>query len=285
MILITGATGYLGNAVVEQLSKQIDLQQFAVLARNGQKAKSLKQKGIAVRLADYDDVDTLDSALKGVNKVLLIPSIAPNRLQQNKNVIDAAVKNGVKQIVYTGVSFKNVETSETLGLEAHFQTEDYILHSGLAYTFLRNTLYTDGLPMFLGETVFDKGIYLPAGDGKVPYALRREMGEAAGNVLLQDGHENKTYEITGNHLYSYTDVANALGQLSGKTVTYTAADPEAFSEQLKAIGLDEFTIFVLKGFNVDIKNKQYETVTSDLEKLLGRKPADLKSAIKEIFNL
>lgn len=285
MILITGATGYLGTAAAEHLFKHIFTSEFAVLARNESKAKNFKDKGVEVRFGDFDNKDSLSNALIGISKLLLIPTIAPNRLEQNKNVIDAAVKNGVKHIVYTGVSLKNVELSQTPGLDAHFKTEDYIRESGLDYTFLRNTLYTDGLQMFAGQKVFENGIYLPAGSGKVPYALRREMGEAAGNVLLQNIHKNKVYDITGSELYSYADVADALSQLSGKTVNYTAAEPKIFQQQLKADGIDDLIGFILIGFNLDIKNGQYETISNDLENLLGRKPSNLIQGIKEVFNL
>lgn len=285
MILLTGVTGHLGKAALEQMLKHLSPSEFAILARDEQKVKTFADKGIEVRLGDFDNKESLDKAFKGISKLLLIPSIAPHRLEQNKNVIDAAGKNGVNHIIYTGVSFKNIEQSETPGLDAHFKTEEYIRESGMKYTFLRNTLYTDGLPMFAGDKVFETGIYLPAGNGKVPYALRREMGEAAANVLLQEGHENKVYEITGSEMYSYFDVADVLASLSGKMVKYTPAEPALFGKQLKAAGVDDFIIFILTGFNLDIRNEQYEIITNDLEKLLGRKPAGLEEGLLEVFDL
>jgi len=172
--------------------------------------------------------------MQGIHKVLLISGIDANRLQQHKNVVNAAKKAGVQHIVYTGVAMKDVNTSAIKPLmESHFQTEEYLKASGVAYTFLRNNLYTDGILMFAGEKVVDTGIFLPAGNGCVPYALRREMGEAAANVLLQQGHENKTYTITGSRLYSYADVAEVLSKLSGKKVQYTDADAATFSGYIK----------------------------------------------------
>ncbi len=283
MILVTGATGHLGGAVVEQLLKNLAPNEFAILARDQNKAKHFADKGVEVRIADFDNKDSLDKAFKGISKVLLIPTIVPNRLEQNKLVTDMAVKNGVKHIVYPGISHKNINESAVEGLDAHFKTEDYIRGSGLIYTFLRNNLYMDTLPLYAGENVFEKGFYLPAGNGKVPFVLRREMGEAAANVLLEDGHENKTYDIAGNVLYSYQDVADALSKISGKRVSYTAAEPETFAQQLKESGVDDFIIFIVTGFNIDIKNGQFEIVTNDLEKLLGREPVGLEKGIKEVF--
>lgn len=285
MILVTGATGHLGSATVEHLLKNTTANNIVAFARDENKAKHLKEKGIEVRIGTFDDTASLDKAMQGIDKVLLISGIDQNRLQQHKNVVDAAKKAGVKHIAYTGVSFKDANTSAIKPfMEAHFQTEDYIKESGLPYTFLRNTLYTDGIPFFAGEKVLETGIYLPSANGKVPYALRNEMGEASANVLLQNGHENKTYEITGNDLYSYEDVAKTLSELSGKTVSYTDADATTFPEQLKQFGVPEIGVIIVSGFSADIKNKQYEIVSNDLEKLLGRKPTNLKDGLKQIFN-
>lgn len=285
MILVTGATGYLGGAAVDQLLKHLSPQEFAILARDEKKAQSFADKGIKVRIGDFDNQDSLDKAFKDIHKILLIPTIVPHRLEQNKSVTDIAVKNGVKHIVFAGISHKNIDASVVEGLDAHFKTEDYIRESGLTYTFLRNNLYMDTLPFYAGENVFETGFYLPAGNGKVPFALRREMGEAAANVLLQTGHENKTYEIGGNALYSYQDVADVLSEISEKKVIYTPAEPEVFTQQLKDAGVDDFINFVITGFNIDIKNGQFEIITNDLEKLLGRKPVNLKDGMKEVFGL
>lgn len=286
MILVTGATGQLGAATVEHLLKHTKANTIVALARDENKAAALKEKGVEVRIGDFDDTDSLNKAMKGIDKVLLISTVDPNRFQQHKNVVDAAKSAGVKHIVYTGISMQDVDTSAIHALMAsHFQTEDYIRESGLPFTLLRNTLYLDGIPFFTGERVFEVGISLPAGEGKVPYALRREMGEAAANVLLRGGHENKVYDITGSELYSYGDVARELTALSGKTVAYSNVDGAGFSEQLTAAGVPDFVTFLVAGFSEDTKSRQFERVSNDLETLIGRKPTSLKEGLKEIYKL
>lgn len=284
MILVTGGTGHLGSATIEHLLKNTSANNIVVFARDENKAKHLIEKGIEVRIGTFDDVTSIDKAMQGIDKVLLISTIDHHRFQQHQNVVEAAKKAGVKHILYTSVSLRDVNTSaiKTL-MESHYQTEDYIKTSGLKYTLLRNTLYTDVIPFYIGEKVLDTGVFLPAGDGKVAYALRREMGEAAANVLLQDGNENKTYEITGSELYSYEDVAKALSELSGIDLAYTDIEPAIFSEQLKQVGTPEFVGSLIIGFATDIKNHQFEIVSKDLENLLGREPATLKEALKEVY--
>jgi NAD(P)H dehydrogenase (quinone) len=286
-ILITGATGHLGAAVVDQLVKRSEINDIVALARDENKANSLKEKGIEIRLGTFDNPEALERAMTGIEKVLLISTTDPNRYQQHKNVVDAAKKAGVKFIAYTGASIKDLDsTAAKSHLVSHFQTEDYIKQSGLTYVFFRNNIYADMLPVYVGNNVFESGIYLPAGDGKLPFALRREMGEAIANVIVQsDEHQNKTFNITNNELYSFDDVAKILSALSGKTVSYKSADPNKFTEALKDKNVPEHVIEILTAFVTDFKNHQYETVTDDLEKLLGRKPATLKEALKELLKL
>ncbi len=149
-------------------------------------------------------------------------------MQEHRNVIDAAVNVGVSNIAYTSRSLKNQSTLANELMIEHFETEDYIKESGLNYTIFRNALYMDVIPLFVGKQVFETGIFQPAGDGKVAFALRREMGEGIANVLFNEDFINKTYQFTGNESYSFYDVATALTDLSGKEVNYTPVDIPAF---------------------------------------------------------
>lgn len=284
MILVTGATGHLGSAVINQLLTRITTDQFAGMARSEEKAQALLTKGVPVRIGDLDEVSSLEKAFDGVEKLLLISTVSHERAAQQKAVIEAAKKAGIHHIVYTGVAINDVSTAATrFIMESHFQTEDALRESGLTYTFLRNSLYADVIPMYVGNDVLETGIYFPAGKGKSPYALRREMGEAAANVLLQSGHENKTYDITGSELYSFTDVARALSDLSGKLVPYMDANEGEYLEKLKQYGRPAFLTSILPAFAQDIKHRQFDIVADDLSNLLGRKPIALKEALKEIY--
>jgi len=286
-ILVTGATGHLGTAVVNQLLKNTNANNIVALARDENKAKSLKEKGVEVRLGTFDDTASLDNALQGIEKVFLISTADPNRFQQHKNVVDAAKKTSVKFIAYTGAPLKDLNSMVAKSLfESHFQTEDYIKASGLTYAFLRNSIYADMVPIYVGEKVFETGIRLPAGTGKLPFALRREMGEGIANLLSQsEQHQNKAYDITNTELYSFEDVAKVLSELSDKIITYTNVDVGEFTKMLRERNEPEQFIFIFADLLTDFKNHQFEKATNDLEKLLGRKPATLKEALKELYKL
>ena len=159
MILVTGATGQLGTAVVQKLLEKTSANQIAACVRDESKASNLKEKGIDLRISDYDDTSSLDKAMQGIEKVLLIAGTDEDkRLQQHQNVVNAAKKAGVKCIAYTSRNLKDRNTLANKLMVAHFQTEDYIKESGLAYTLFRNVLYMDSLPYFMGEKVFESGV-------------------------------------------------------------------------------------------------------------------------------
>jgi len=286
-LFVTGATGHLGKSVVEQLLEITAPENIVILARNSAKANYFRSKGIDIRIGDYKNVVSLQKAFKGIDRVMLISASDPfTRLQQHMNVVDAAQISGVKHIVYTGVAIKNPDSSANQFLiQSHFRTESYIIKSELNYTFLRNNLYTDVIPMFVGEHVFDSGITLPTQEGKVAFALRREIGEAAGNVLVQSTHQDKTYEITGAAAYSFEDVARELSLLSGKKISYNQLDSAAYSAHLRQLGVPDHFVQMLAAFTADIKNNRHAGISRDLEVLLGRKPAGLTEALKELYDL
>ncbi|MNU69029.1 Quinone oxidoreductase 2 [compost metagenome] len=286
MILITGATGNLGRATTDFLLTKVPASEVAILVRDETKVSDLKEKGVDVRIGDYHDKNSLIAAFTGIDKVFLISSNDFNdRLGQHKRVVDSAKEAGVKHIIYTGASIQNIEKSAlNQFMGDHFETEKHILDSGLTYTFLRDNLYADVIPMFVGEQVLETGINLPAGNGKVPYAVRKDIAEAAANVLASEDHENKTYEISNTESYSYQDVANLLSEISGKTVPYNDVPAADFSKALAEAGVPEHLIGFTVGFATATKDGDFDIPNTHLEELLGRKPTSLKQFLTETYS-
>lgn len=286
MILITGATGNLGNSVVKQLEQHLSKDQFVLTSSKEASAAQLIEKGYQARVADFSNPSSLENAFEGVEKLLLISTMDQNRAEQHKNVIDAAKAQGVKHIIYTSLGIKDINTSAVKELMmSHYDTEKHMIESGLTYTILRNTMYADALTQILGPNALTQDIQLPGGTGTVPYVLRREMGEATANLLVQTGHENKIYNITSPNSYSYHEIAAQLAELTGKSIGYKDIDEADFSNTLKQIGFSDFLIYLHAGTIKDIKEHQYEINDLTLSNLLGRKPADSNAFLKELFNL
>lgn len=286
-ILVTGASGQMGAVVIETLLKKMSAQQIHAITRKGEKRLELQSKGLKAFIADYGDAASLEKAMDGVDTVLLISSgDQGNRMQEHKNVINAAKKMGVTNIAYTSRSLRDRNSLANKLMADHFQTEDYIKESGLQYIFFRNILYMDAIPQFVGGKVaLEKGIFQPAGDGKVAFALRSEMSEALASVLLHETFENNIYNFTGNKAYSFYDVATALSELSGKEVKYNNVDSDVFSGMMKQRNVPEPMIQKIIDFITDIKHNQEAGITNDLEIKLGRKPTGLKDGLKQLFEL
>lgn len=285
-ILATGASGILGTTVIETLLKKISAQEINVLSRKEEKLAAMQTKGFNTHRGDYDDIKALEKAMIGVDTVLLISAgDEGDRMQQHRNVVDAAKKAGVSCIAYTSRSLRDRATLANKLMFDHFDTEDYIKESGLKYTIFRNALYMDVIPLFVGKQVFDTGIFQPAGDGKVAFALRKDMGEAMANVLLNEHCENNTYTFTGNASYSFYDVAAVLTELSGKEVKYTPVEIPAFEAMMLGKGLPQVMVKKIIDFNTDIKNNQEAGISNDLEIKLGRQATSLKTGLKILFGL
>jgi NAD(P)H dehydrogenase (quinone) len=285
-ILITGASGHLGTAVIAHLLELMPTENIVGLVRNPQKGEPLQAQGLETRLGDYDDTDSLARAMQGIDKVLLISGgETENALQQHCNVVDAAQKAGVSGIAYTGRSLKDPQNLANRLMIRHFQTEAYIQASGLKYVLFRNALYLDVIPGFVGKQVFERGIQLPAGEGKVAFALRSEMGKAIARVLAQTDCDNRTYTFTGNEACSFKDVAAALSRLSERQVAYTPLESAEYTIRMKSLGLPEGLIQKLCGFLEDIQNSQEDTVSSDLAEVLGYTPTALEAGLKQLYAL
>lgn len=284
-ILVTGATGQLGTIVVEELLKHVPATQISVLVRDEKKAEHLQSKGVKIKVGDYTNKSSLLQAFTGINKLLLISSNDFNdRFGQHKNTVDAAKQAGVKHIYYTGVTMKDINTSPLKDfLNEHYLTEAYIIDSGLAYTFLQNSLYADVIPMFVGANVLETGIYFAAGDGKVAFAVRKDLGEAAAILLASEGTQGKTYTLSATKAYSFADVATELSKLAGKTVGYTSPEPAAFEAMLNQFGLPPHIVSMSMGFAAGIKNNDFEATDATLETILGRPQTDLSSYLKATF--
>lgn len=289
MILVTGATGHLGKATIDVLlQKGISPNTISALARNREKAEELKAKGINVKIGDYSDYSGLVAAFKGVEKLFLISgSDIKNRTEQHRNAINAAIEAGVKHVIYSSFARKNeTETSPIATVaEAHLKTEKFLKESGLKYTILKNNIYMDFIPVFIGDKVLETGVvYLPAGEGKAGFALRNEMAEAAANILTSAGHEDRIYNISGIESYTYRDVAKAIADITGKEIKYVSPTIEEYTKTLTDAGVPLEYAGMFAGFALAQAEGEFEETNTDLENLLGRKPTTVKAFLTQVYS-
>ncbi|MBK7212109.1 MAG: SDR family oxidoreductase [Bacteroidales bacterium] len=287
MILVTGATGHFGKAAINfLLSKGVPSSGISALVRDASKAEDLSGKGVTLITGDYNDYQSLVKAFSGVDKLLLVSSSdLEARSSQHVNAVKAAKEAGVKHIIYTSFQRKN-ETNSPIQFisESHLVAESEIKASGLTYTILQNGLYADIIPWFVGEKVFETGIFLPAGQGAAAFTSRLDMAEAAANIVIGSGHENKTYQVATNETNSFAEIANILSEISGKSVGYTAATVPVYTDVLTKAGVPAGYIYMFAGFSEAISQGEFDFTNNDLETLLNRRPTTLKDFLKAVYS-
>ncbi|MBO7940205.1 SDR family oxidoreductase [Streptomyces sp. S9] len=220
-LVVTGATGRLGGRVARRLAERGVPQRL--LVRSPGRAPELP--GATVAAADFGDREAVLRGLTGAETVLMVSaSESADRLAVHRTFVDAAAEAGVRHLVY--VSFCGAAPDATFTLARdHFHTEEHIRARGLAYTFLRDNLYADFVPYFVGEDGVIRG---PAGQGRAAFVAQDDIADAAVTVLTRpDDHAGAVYDLTGPESLTLEEAAATLSTALGRTITY---HPETIEE-------------------------------------------------------
>ncbi len=282
MIAITGATGQLGQHVIEKLLETVPASQLVAIVRNPAKAEALSQQGVTVRQADYTDQTAFTAALAGVDKLLLISSSeVGQRAAQHQNVINAAKAAGVKFIAYT--SLLHADTSP-LGLHVeHVATEKALAESGIAYALLRNGWYTENY-LASAPPALEHGVFIgAAGEGKIASATRADYAAAAARVISEEGHAGKVYELAGDQAWTLSELAAELSHQSGKNVVYQNLSEADFAAALKSVGLPAGLADMLADSDVGASKGGLFDDCHTLSALLGHPTTSLAESVKGIL--
>ncbi|TRW46303.1 NAD(P)H-binding protein [Georgenia yuyongxinii] len=276
---ITGVTGHLGRLAVDQLLERgVAPADVVALARTPEKAADLAAHGVQVREADYDRPETLESALVGVDKLLLVSgSEVGGRVQQHTNVVEAARKAGVSRILYT--SMLRAGSSGLVLAPEHKGTEEVIAASGLPYTFVRNPWYVENYTGQIATYLAQGTILHATGEGRIALATRFELAAAAAAALLEDAEGNVVYEL-GGPSYSIGDLAAAITEVTGQPVEAKAVTAEELTAALTGAGLDEGLVNFLVTVDRNIGDGDLDNDTDDLARLLGRPVGSLVDAVR-----
>lgn len=290
--LITGATGGLGSSAIEHLSKSVDPSEIAVLVRDAEneKAKSYKEKGYELRVADYDNKKALVAAFKNIDALYFVSgSDIPSRELQHKNVVEAAKEAEAKHVVYTSAGRKDDSENSPVAMvmDAHIKTENWLKESGLDYTILQHNLYAEVVPMFLGEKealLRSKTVFLPTEAGKTAFALRDDLAEA-GMVVLKNykNHTNRIYTLDGPEAIDFKELASILSEVTKEKISYISPDAETFKSTMASYGVPEEAIEMMLVFSLGIAAGEFTSESNDLEVLLGRKPKSVSYLLEQIY--
>jgi NAD(P)H dehydrogenase (quinone) len=279
-VLVIGATGALGRLLLPELQKRgLLAAEITAAGRNQEILDSLAADGYRTARVDLDDAGQISTAVTGQDRVVLISGKDPHRLQQHKAVIDAAKAAGVRHFSYTS-GVRSDDPTFALGAD-HKATEDYLKQSGLTHTILRNGWYIENYIAAMQQAA-QSGVFMAAvGDGHVAPAGRRDFAEALAVVITADGHDNKTYSLTGDTDYTYADLAAAMSEALSKPVTYQPVSPEQYQQILTGAGLDAGTAGFLAALDQNMGAGIMSSTGDDLVRLIGHPTMPLAEGLRQ----
>lgn len=274
-LFVSGASGKLGRRVVELLLERGYDGKIIAGTRSPEKLADLK--GVEVRKADFTDAEALTAALDGVDRLLIISTDQiGTRLAGHLVAIGAASKAGVKEIAYTSMPNPEAPSAITFAPE-HDGTEQAIKASGIAYTILRMSWYTENLLGSLPGTIKSGQWYTSAGEGKQAYVTREDCARAAAGALLRPA-ENKTYTVTGPAALSNAEIAAIASELTGKPIAVVDVTDEQLAAGARAAGVPDFVIeHFIVAFDRNAREHKVEAVTDAVETLWGTTPTSIRA--------
>jgi uncharacterized protein YbjT (DUF2867 family) len=275
-ILITGATGNVGAEVIRQL--QHTGQSVRVAVRHANDTHFTFGAGIESVLFDFAQPATFQLAFESVERIFLMrPPAISNVRHYIFPAIDAAKRAGVRQIVF--LSLIGVEKNRVV---PHYKIEQYILSSGLDYTFLRPSFFMQNLSTTHRDEIRDRSeIFVPAGDGKTSFIDVRDIAAVASLALVEAGHTNAIYELTGDEALSYAAVAGQLSSILGRTIVYPRPSLLQFIRRQREQGSPWPRVVVMSGIYTTARLGLAGHLTGDVRRLLGRPPITFQQFAKD----
>lgn len=264
MILITGASGNVGGELTQQLLEMG--QNVRVLTRDPQKLSALKGQ-VDLVVGDLAKPETLSAALTGIERLFLVTAST----QQDMNVLKAAKEAGVKHVVKLS-TLEAADPHMTEHVKWHRQREELIRASGLAWTFLRPTMFMSTALEWTKSICQEDKIYYPGGEGKVPAVDPWDVAAVAAAALTGSGHEGQAYALTGPTALSFGEMAKVLGGVLGKPIEYVDISEQAAGEGMRKAGLAEYVIEGLIGTFAVIRTGRLAYCSDDVERITGHAP-------------
>jgi len=236
-ILLTGAGGNTGRAIARDLlDRGIP---FAAMTHSPANLAQFKDRGISGVLGDFDAPHTLVPALSGIKKAYLVCTPDEKLVARETAFIAAAKKAGVEHVVMCS-AYMSGETAESQNLRSHGLIEKNLRESGMTYTIIRPVGFMQTFTLFLWDTVQRaNAISMPAGDGGMAFVDVRDVAKVGTKALLESGHENKVYDVTGPESLSMYRMAEILGRVLGREITYLPSNEKDLLRVMSVLGVPE----------------------------------------------
>ena len=282
MILLTGATGKTGSATAIELSNL--KVPFRALIRSEEKRDEIEALGGEVIIGSAENRETIEQAMMGIEKLLIILPNCENQLEMEMQLVDSAKAEGVKQIVYMSSVEADEECTSPIP-KLHWDTEVYIKDSGLQWTMIKPNFYMQN---FIGsaKTIVEQNkFFLPMSDGKTGMIDTRDVGKVIAKVLSEEGHEGQSYQITGPETLSFYNVAEKFSSVLKREVLYVDMPMDAYKNILSQFLTNQWHLDSVIDLFAGIAEGGIEYNTDTFEELIGTPPRSLEDFIEEHRNL
>src|ERR1700722_5211103 len=272
-LLVTGASGHLGKAVVAGL-RHLGASKVIAATRTPGKHKELAALGVEEREADFDRPETLRTAFRGVERLLLVSTDslhAPDvRVKHHSPAVQAARTGGVNHILYTSIPNAHPTKGPSIP-DDHFWTEAAIYESGLDWTILRNNLYAEVILRF-AQFAFKTGKLVSAmGSQGRSYVSREDCARTAAAALLH-ATGKAIYDVTGPASVAHEEIARILSGLSGTSIQYINVTADEVERGLVAAGIPPFAARSVRELDEEAAHGYQAIVTPTVANLTGRVP-------------
>jgi uncharacterized protein YbjT (DUF2867 family) len=281
MILVIGGRSKIGMALIDLLTERD--QEVRALVRSSEEGGP---GGVDTVTGDLGDVGSLRAAMSGVDKVFLLSSPHREAVRWHRNAIDAASEAGVRLLVRSSIIGADRDSPAEF-IQAHVESDRYLLASGLPYVILRPNLFLQNVPESTIPTIDESGtFYMNAGDARMSMTDTRDIATVAAVALTEPGHEGREYDVTGPEALSYGDVARHLSDAMGRDVSYVDVPDDATREALLGFGMDEWFVGALVGLYQDYRRSGTDgyaaAVTDTVQRLTGRPARTLDQLLGEL---
>jgi uncharacterized protein YbjT (DUF2867 family) len=277
VILVTGATGKVGQEVVRQLAAAGV--PARALVRDPAAASHIRIPGIEIAVGDLSKPETLGAAFAGIDRLFLLTPAAPDQVELQANALAAGLRAGIQRIVKVSVA-GGPDSGTQIG-RWHWATEKQIEASGIDFTFLRPTIYMQQMYAYAPSIAAGGTFSAPMGTGEIALVDARDVAAVAVAALTEDGHVHHIYDLTGPEALSYDAVADAISQAIGKKVTYVHVPPEYAMKQMLADGVPRWLADDMIILTASFREGYGAGVTNTVAEVTKRKPHTFRQFAKD----
>lgn len=268
-IVVTGGTGTVGSALLEELGRRGVSARLVM--RDPTRVAGPAAAGHEIVAGDLSEPASLTPAMEGADSLFLLTPVHRHSRLWVENALAAAAAAGIRRVVRFS-AFKAEAASGPELLRQHADCDAALKSSGLGWTLLKPNGFFQNL-LWQAEPIRSEGrFYLPLGDAQLSYLDVRDIADAAAEVLLGEGHEGRAYDLTGSEALDSAGMAAALGEATGRSITYVPIPQEAAEQSLKTLGMPDWDARAVSELQAWFAAGEAAEIRPDLAGLLRRAP-------------